>query len=207
MATLPLAAPSRHRISVDAFHRMAEAGILAADERVELIDGELFDMSPIGALHAAIVDSLVRHFARRVHESLFIRCQNPLRLDSISEPEPDIAFVRPRRDAYTTGHPRPADVLLVIEVADTSLGYDLGTKVPLYGRHGVPEVWVIDTATRRTHRFRQPVGDRGASKASGSGYLIEEIVLPNEPLTTECLVNDAGERVCVELDQLAPPVG
>ncbi|MFM8805701.1 MAG: Uma2 family endonuclease, partial [Planctomycetia bacterium] len=144
MATIPFVAPSRHLISVDAFHRMGETGILGPEDRVELIEGEIIDMSPIGALHAAIVDVLARHFGRRAGDSVFIRCQNPLRLDDISEPEPDISILRPRPDFYTTSHPGPADVLLVIEVADTSLAYDLGTKVPLYARHGIPEVWVID---------------------------------------------------------------
>ncbi|MFM8436105.1 MAG: Uma2 family endonuclease, partial [Planctomycetia bacterium] len=143
MATIPLTAPSRHLITVDAFHRMGETGILGPADRVELIDGEIIDMSPIGALHAAIVDLLARHFARRAGESVFIRCQNPLRLDDVSEPEPDLVILRPRADFYATAHPGPADALLVIEVTDTSLAYDLGVKVPLYARHGIPEVWVI----------------------------------------------------------------
>ena len=96
MATIPCAPPSRHLISVDAFHRMGETGILGPQDRVELLDGEIIDMSPIGVLHAAIVDVLARHFGRRTGESVFVRCQNPLRLDDISEPEPDIAILRPR---------------------------------------------------------------------------------------------------------------
>jgi Uma2 family endonuclease len=169
MVTIPSAAPTRHLISVDAFHRMGEAGILGRADRVELIDGEIIDMSPIGALHAAIVDLVSRHFSRHAGESVFIRCQNPLRLGDISEPAPDIAILRPRADFYTTAHPGPADVLLVIEVADTSLAYDLGTKVPLYARHGIPEVWVIDAATRRTSVFRQPAGGREPGRAAPSG--------------------------------------
>jgi Uma2 family endonuclease len=157
MATIPFPVPSRHLISVDAFHRMGEAGILGPEDRVELIEGEIIDMSPIGALHAAIVDVVARHFGRRAGESVFIRCQNPLRLDDVSEPEPDISILRPRADFYTTSHPGAADVLLVIEVADTSLAYDLGTKVPLYARHGIPEVWVIDAGTRRIRVFRRRV--------------------------------------------------
>lgn len=196
MATLPIAAPSRHLISVDAFHRMGETGILGPTDRVELIDGEIIDMSPIGALHAAIVDILARHFGRRAGESVFIRCQNPLRLDDINEPETDIAILRPRADFYTTGHPGPADVLLVIEVSDTSLAYDLGTKVPLYARHGIPEVWVIDAATRRTRVFRQP---------AGGSYADESSVEPHEPLSCVRVVDDAAGRVIVELARLLPP--
>ena len=207
MATIPFAAPSRHLISVDAFHRMGETGILGPADRVELIEGEIIDISPIGVLHAAIVDALVRFFTRCAGESVFIRCQNPLRLDDISEPEPDIGILRPRADFYTTSHPGPPDVLLVIEVADTSLAYDLGTKVPLYARHGIPEVWVIDAATRRTRVFRQPAAGREAGHATDSGYAAEMSVEPHEPLLCAGVVDDAGGNVVVELARLLPTVG
>ena len=207
MATIPFAAPSRRLITVDAFHRMGETGILGPADRVELIEGEIIDMSPIGVLHAAIVDALVRFFSRRAGESVFIRCQNPLRLDDLSEPEPDIAILRPRADFYTTSHPGPADVLLVIEVSDTSLAYDLGTKVPLYARHGIPEVWVIDAATRRTRVFRQPAIGREAGHATSSGYATEISVEPHEPLACAGVVDDAGGLVVVELARLMPTVG
>ena len=207
MATIPFAAPARHRISVDAFHLMGEAGILGAADRVELIDGEIIDMSPIGVLHAAIVDVLARHFGRRAGELVFVRCQNPLRLDDISEPEPDIAILRPRADFYMTAHPGPTDVLLVIEVADTSLAYDLGKKVTLYARHGIPEAWVIDAATRRTRVFRQPIGSGEASRSAGSGYATEVSTEPHEAISCAGLVDDAGEQVVVELARLLPTVG
>jgi Uma2 family endonuclease len=206
MATIPTIAPSRHLISVDAFHRMGETGILGPRDRVELIDGEIIDMSPIGVLHAAIVDLLARHFGRRAGESVFVRCQNPLRLDDISEPEPDIAILRPRADFYMTAHPGAADVLLVIEVADTSLAYDLGTKVPLYARHGIPEVWVIDAATRQTRVFRRPVGIGGTGSSGGSGYAEEMGVEPHEAVSCAGVVDDAGGRVVIELARLLPPV-
>jgi Uma2 family endonuclease len=206
MATIPIAAPSRHLISVDAFHRMGEAGILGPEDRVELIDGEIIDMSPIGVLHAAIVDVLARHFGRRAGESAFIRCQNPLRLDDISEPEPDISILRPRADFYTTSHPGAADVLLVIEVADTSVAYDLGTKVPLYARHGIPEVWVIDAATRRIRVFRRPLGGGEAGRSGGSGYAEEASVEPHEAVACAGVIDDGGHPVPVELARLLPPL-
>jgi Uma2 family endonuclease len=131
MATIARVAPARHLISADVFQRMGESGILGPADRVELIAGEIFDMSPIGALHAAIVARLASYFSQTVAGVAFVWCQDPLRLDDFSAPEPDIAVLRPRADFYTTAHPGPADVLLVIEVADTSLAYDLGTKVPL----------------------------------------------------------------------------
>ena len=207
MVTIPLAAPARHLISVEAFHRMGETGILGPADRVELIDGEIIDRSPIGALHAAIVDLLARHFGRSAQASAFIRCQNPLRLDGLSEPEPDIAILKPRADFYTTGHPGPADVLLVIEVADSSLAYDLGVKVPLYARHGIPEVWVIDATTRQTRVFREPVGRGGAGQPTGSGYTHEASLAPHELLTCASVVADSGEAVAVAIDRLLPPVG
>lgn len=207
MATIPFPAPSRHLISVDAFHRMGEAGILGPGDRVELINGEIIDMSPIGVLHAALVARLASWFSQKLGRAAVVWCQNPLRLDDLSEPEPDIAILRPRADFYTTSHPGPADVLLVIEVADTSLAYDLGTKVPLYARHGIPEVWVIDAATRRTLVFRQPVGGREPGPSAGSGYATEVSVEPHEPLACAGVVDDAGGRLLVELSRLLPTLG
>ena len=207
MATIPFAAPSRHLISVDAFHRMGETGILGPADRVELIEGEIIDMSPIGVLHAAIVARLASYFSQRLGNAGVVWCQNPLRLDDLSEPEPDIAILRPRADFYTTAHPGPADVLLVIEVADTSLAYDLGTKVPLYARHGIPEVWVIDAATRRTRVFCQPVGGREAGRPTDGGYAAEMSVEPHDPPACAGVVDDAGAPVVVELARLLPGVG
>jgi Uma2 family endonuclease len=205
MATSQVVAPARHLISAEAFERMGEAGILGPADRVELIAGEIIDMSPIGAMHAALVDLLARHFGRWAGESLFVRCQNPLRLDDLSEPEPDLTILRPRADCYTTAHPGPADVLLVIEVADSSPAYDLDTKVPLYARHGIPEVWVMDAATRRTRVFRRPAGTGEARPRPASGYIEEASVEPGESLACPGVVDDAGGCVVVELARLLPP--
>jgi len=196
MATIPRTAPCRHRLTVSDFHRMGEAGIFAAGDRVELIDGEVIDMSPIGALHAAIVALLTAFLCRSVGSGVIVWCQNPLRLDEASEPEPDIALLRPRADGYMSAHPGPEDVLVVIEVADTSLAYDLGVKVPLYARHGIPEAWVIDAATRQTRVFREP---------SAEGYRRELLVGPEETLASAVLTDDAGAAVSVTLSHLLPP--
>ena len=206
MATIPSAPPSRHLISVDAFHRMSETGILGPQDRVELIDGEIIDMSPIGVLHAAIVARLASHFSQRLGPMGVVWCQNPVQLDNISEPEPDIAILRPRADFYMTAHPGAADVLLVIEVADTSLAYDLGTKVPLYARHGIPEVWVIDAATRQIRVFRRPVGSGGTGPSGDSGYAEEVSAEPHEAVSCAGVVDDSGGRVVLELARLLPPV-
>lgn len=175
MATLPadISAPSRHRLTVADYRRMGETGIIAAKDRVELIDGEIIDMSPIGSLHAALVDMVASLLHQHCGRSAIVRNQNPLALDDASQPQPDITVLKLRQDFYSTAHPGPADVMLVIEVADTSLAFDLGVKVPLYAAHDIPEVWVIDAATRRTHRFRRPEGGR---------YTEQDLVEPTEPL-------------------------
>ena len=133
MATLPAdpVAVSRHRLTVADFRRMGEVGILGPDDRVELIAGEIIDMSPIGSLHAALVARLASALGQRVGETTIIWTQNPLTLDDTSQPQPDLAILRPRADFYAAAHPGPADVLLVIEVADTTLAFDLDVKVPL----------------------------------------------------------------------------
>ena len=196
MATIPRTAPCRHRLTVSDFHRMGEAGIFAAGDRVELIDGEVIDMSPIGALHAAIVARLTAFLCRSVGSGVIVWCQNPIRLDEASEPEPDIALLRPRADGYMSAHPGPEDVLVVIEVADTSLAYDLGVKVPLYARHGILEAWVIDAATRQTRVFREPFAE---------GYRRDSLVGPEGPLESASLTDDAGRAVSITLSGLLPP--
>ena len=175
MATLPadISAPSRHRLTVADYRRMGEAGILSPEDRVELIEGEIIDMSPIGSLHAAIVRAITKCLESRIGRNALLGVQDPIALDDMSQPQPDIAVLKSRQDFYSTAYPGPADVLLVIEVADTSLAFDLGVKVPLYAAHGIPEVWVIDAATRRTHRFRRPEGGR---------YAEQDVVEPTEPL-------------------------
>ena len=134
----------RRLFTVDEYYQMAAAGILRPDDRVELLDGEIVRMSPIGSPHAAAVTRAQRWFDRRVGERAIVRVQNPVRLDNHSEPEPDIALLLPRADFYARSHPTPRDVLLIVEVADTSLELDRTVKVPLYARAGIPEVWLAD---------------------------------------------------------------
>jgi Uma2 family endonuclease len=147
----------RHRLTVGDYHRLGKAGIFSEDDRVELIEGELIDMAPIGSEHAAVVKRLVRLFDRVIGEQAIVSAQDPVRLSNFSEPEPDIALLRYREDFYRHAHPRPDDVLLIVEVADTTLRYDCEVKLPLYGRHGIPEVWIVDLENRCLHLFREPV--------------------------------------------------
>lgn len=150
-------AVARHRFDVDAYYRMAEAGILAAEDRVELIGGEIVDMAPIGSPHAGKVNRLTSFVARVVADARVIASvQSPLRLDRHNEPQPDLMLLRPRPDFYAAGHPTAADVLLLVEVADSSLAYDRGPKLALYARHGVPEVWIVDLPSRAVEVCRAP---------------------------------------------------
>ena len=165
-------APTRRRLDVGSYYKMAEAGILAGDDRVELIDGEIFDMVPIGSARAGKTDRLNWLFARAAADDLaHVSVQRPLRLDAYNEPEPDVMLLKPRQDHYQSRHPNAADVLLLVEVSDTSLTYDRGTKLPLYAKFGVPEVWIVDLRGAAIEVYREPAGDGYALKhrlASGS---------------------------------------
>ncbi len=165
MSTSPHDILRRHRLTVKDFHRMGEAGILGEDDRVELIEGELVEMTPIGSKHAGTVAQLSRLFERQVGEDALVWVQNPVAMGEDSEPEPDLCLLHPRADYYKSAHPRAEDVLLIVEVADTSLRYDREIKVPLYARHGIAEVWVIDLEGGIAHVFQDPT-DKGYQKVS-----------------------------------------
>ncbi|MDQ2729821.1 MAG: Uma2 family endonuclease [Actinomycetota bacterium] len=133
----------RRTWTVDEYHRMAEAGVLREDDRVELIEGEIIEMSPIGSAHARCVNRLTALLVPAAGGRAIVSVQNPVRLSPRSEPQPDLSLLRWRHDFYPEG-PTPGDVLLVIEVAASSVGFDRRVKVPLYGRAGIPEVWIVD---------------------------------------------------------------
>lgn len=149
----------RHRLNVTDYYRMAQAGILGEDDRCELIEGEIIDMAPIGSEHVSCVNRLTQLFAVRAAGRAIVSAQNPVRLSALSEPQPDVALLRYRDDFYRQAHPAPEDVLLIVEVADASLRYDREVKLPLYARHGIPEVWIVDLQNSRVEIFRRPEGD------------------------------------------------
>jgi Uma2 family endonuclease len=148
MGTPMASGPQRHRITVDDYYRMAEVGVLAPDARVELIEGEIIDMAPISPEHASVVDQLTRLLIKAADDSAIVRVQGSVRLSQLTEPEPDVAVLRPRPDFYRHAHPTGAEILLLVEVSDSTLRYDRDVKVPLYARYGVAEVWLVDLQHR-----------------------------------------------------------
>ena len=135
---------SIHRFTVKEYHKLAESNILSEDDRVELIEGRIVDMTPIGSKHAACVSRLNEIFSEKLQKRAIINIQNPICLTEYSEPEPDIAIIKRRPDFYAEQLPQPADILLIIEVSDSSLDYDCETKIPLYAKANIPEVWLVN---------------------------------------------------------------
>ena len=145
--------------TVAEYYRMASAGMLSADDRVELLGGQVVEMSPIGNRHAACVDELTEQFARLLADRVRIRIQGPVRLSDISEPEPDVALLERREDMYADGHPRPEHVFLLVEVADASLEKDRTLKLPLYAQAGIREVWIVNLMSDCIEVYHEPEGD------------------------------------------------
>jgi Uma2 family endonuclease len=149
----------RHRLTVADYHRMGEAGVFARDARVELIEGEVIDMAPIGSRHAGTVSYLIARFGACLGDHGILWPQNPVVLGFHSEPQPDIAILRPRADFYRLSHPRPNDILLLIEVSETTLRYDQEVKLRLYARADIPEVWIIDLESSVLLVYTEPSGE------------------------------------------------
>lgn len=153
------AQPRKFPITVEVYHFMAERGAFAPDERVELLDGEIREMSPIGSLHARCVN-LLTEFLNRVFAGRYIvSSQNPIVLDDLSEPQPDIALLRRREDFYKSALPSANEVALVIEVADSSVAFDRYRKFPNYASAGIPEAWLIDLESELVEVHFQPKED------------------------------------------------
>ncbi len=154
-------APKRHRITVDEFHRMGEAGIFSEDERVELVEGEIIDMAPIGTRHAETVRRLIQVISSQLPSIALLDVQNPIYLDENNLPQPDLTLLK--NQSYIDTHPSSRDVLLLIEVADTSLDYDRNVKIPLYARHKIPEVWLVNLEDRVVEVYRDAAHQEYAS--------------------------------------------
>jgi Uma2 family endonuclease len=148
--------PRRHRITVDEYHRMAEVGLLAPDARVELIEGEIIDMAPIGPRHMSVLDRLTRLFVLAAGDGAIVRVGGSVRLGRMSEPQPDLLVLKPRADFYSDEFATGNETFLAIEVSDTSLRYDREIKIPLFARHGVPEAWIVDLQHNQLLVFAEP---------------------------------------------------
>ena len=158
-----------YRLSAADFHRMVEIGVLDEETRVELIEGELVVMSPIGSRHSGVVNQLATIFFERLQRRAIVSVQNAVHLSDQSEPQPDLALLAPRADYYKRSQPTPEEILLVVEVADSSLEYDREVKLPLYSRAGIPEVWIVNLVDNWVEVYREP---------AAVGYTSLQKVLP-----------------------------
>jgi Uma2 family endonuclease len=147
---------TRKLFTTDEYYRMAEVGILTPDERVELIEGEIIRMSPIGLRHAARVNRATDLFTLKFRGKATVTVQNPVHLNQYNAPQPDILLLKHREDYYASKRPSPEDTLLLLEVSDTTLGFDLNVKTPIYAATGVPEVWIADLRKNVIRVFRNP---------------------------------------------------
>lgn len=147
---------TRRLYTIDDYHRMVDDGLLQPDDRVELIEGVIIPMSPILSPHAGCVNRTSALLHRRLAGRAVVATQNPIVLNRYTEPEPDVSLLRSRADFYGERHPEPDDVLLLVEVAASSLLYDRRTKIPLYARAGIPEVWLVDLRAQKVEVHRRP---------------------------------------------------
>ena len=167
----------RHTFTTDEYHRMVETGILTEDDRVELINGEIIAMSPINSPHAGLVKRINAFFTKLLGDEVIVSVQDPLTVGDTSEPEPDVMLLKPRDDFYASAHPRPSDVYLLIEVADSSLRIDREVKLPVYASAGVPEVWIINLADQQLEMHRSAA--EGKYRLKETAQRKQEITVPH----------------------------
>ncbi len=166
------------RFSLDEYHRLAELGFFHEDDRVELIRGEIIQMAAKGTPHTTCCSNLLEELAILVAGKAKVRCQDPIILPSSSEPEPDFVIVRLRTDNYLSAHPTPLDILLVIEIADSTLKYDQETKLPLYAEAGISDYWIFNLVKNHLETYSEPYQD----SQGNFGYSVKRIVLPNQAI-------------------------
>ena len=184
-------APTRRRFTVAEYYAMADVGILEENDRIELLDGDLIVMPPIGDWHAASVDRFTNSLPTLLQGRAIVRVQNPTRLNDNSEPQPDIMLLRWRDDFYGGGHPGPADVLLLIEVSDTSVDYDRSAKLSAYARAGIPEVWIATRQDSRIEAYTEPIeGEYSNVRYAAPGERIAPQAFPEVVLEVDSLIAD-----------------
>ncbi len=175
----------RHQFTVSDFARMVQTGILAAGQRMELIDGEVREMSPIGSVHAAIVNRLTALLIAKLSGRAIVSVQNPVILNDFTEPQPDLVVLRMRDDYYKDELPGSGDVLLIIEVADTTLEYYRDEKVPRYARMKIPEVWLVDVNLQQITQYAKPTAAEYRHIATfGPGKELRSIAIESLSVST-----------------------
>jgi Uma2 family endonuclease len=147
---------ANHRFNVEEYYRMAETGLLKPDARVELLNGQIIDMSPIGPFHGSVTKYLIQVFTDANQGKWILQVQDPVRLDDHSEPQPDLVLLKKSPDFYRKRHPQAQDVFLLVEISDTSLIIDREEKLPAYGRAGIPEVWIVNLTELVVEVYRDP---------------------------------------------------
>src|SRR5436305_12193247 len=175
---------ARRHFSIGEYDKMAAAGVFSEDDRVELIEGEIVEMNPIGSRHAACVGRLTKLLERLAGDEAIVWVQNPVQVSDYSEPLPDVALLKRRDDFYARANPRPSDVLLIIEVADSSVEYDRDVKIPIYSRAGVPEVWLVNLPEEAIEIYARPLNN---------AYQETRLVKRGESLSTLNLIIDADD--------------
>ena len=178
-----------YRFSVEEFNKLGEAGIFDEDDRVELLDGEIIVMSPIGSEHAATVLRMGWYFHQRLGKRALTSTQNPTVIDEFSEPQPDLMLLKLKADFYKKAHPRPDDILLLVEVSDTTIGYDRGLKLRKYAECGVQEVWIVNLKKTTIEQFRSPsTSEYAISKNYRRGEIIALAAFPAVTFQVEELI-------------------
>jgi Uma2 family endonuclease len=190
------APPGRLRFDVDDYHRLGALGFFKPDERVELIDGDIVPMSPVGPPHNADVARLTILLAERLGRRVVMYVQGSIRLNRFSEPQPDVSLMRPRADFYNKAHPSPKDVLMVIEVMQTSARYDRGYKLGLYARARIAEVWLVDLKRDRVETYRNPAkGVYRESQVHARGHTAAPLAFPDVSIAVDDILGPGeGKR-------------
>jgi Uma2 family endonuclease len=170
-------------ITVAQYHRMLKVGIVYEREPVELLDGQLIAMPPEGSLHVSAVTALNELLVQRFAGRAMVRTGNPVELDNTSEPQPDLTLVHRHDDWYKSGHPRPSQVFLVIEVSLSTLAYDRGRKLRAYARSGIAELWIVNLAHRQVEVYTEPHELGYAGKlVLGRGGTVGPRAFPNDAI-------------------------
>lgn len=186
------------RFTIDEYHRLADLGFFTEDDRVELIRGEIMQMAAKGTLHTVCCSNLLGELARLVAIRATLRCQDPIILPSNSEPEPDFVIAKKRDDNYLSAHPNPSDILLVIEIADSTLKYDQEVKIPLYAEAGISDYWIFNLVQNHLEVYSEPYQELQGN----FGYSMQRIVLPNQAIALPCFL-----ALSLDLSKVFPGIG